>query len=258
MDPSSAPASTPRLQAVGVRVRARLETVDITVGAGEVHALIGPNGSGKSTLLAVLAGDLVPDAGTVAIDGQAVTQRDARTWARRRAVLAQETPMAFPFSVRDVVAWGRLPWRGTPQQADDDTIITSLIDEQGLSDVLERPVTSLSGGERARVHLARVLAQRAPVLLLDEADAALDLAGQAHLDDAVRRRRDAGDAIVIVGHDIGRLAAVADSATLLARGCVVAQGSADDTLRAETLTQAYGVSVSTAMAQGRRIYWSGE
>jgi iron complex transport system ATP-binding protein len=222
-----------------VRVRARLETVDITVGAGEVHALIGPNGSGKSTLLAVLAGDLVPDAGTVAIDGQAVTQRDARTWARRRAVLAQETPMAFPFSVRDVVAWGRLPWRGTPQQADDDTIITSLIDEQGLSDVLERPVTSLSGGERARVHLARVLAQRAPVLLLDEADAALDLAGQAHL-------------------DIGRLAAVADSATLLARGCVVAQGSADDTLRAETLTQAYGVSVSTAMAQGRRIYWSGE
>ena len=89
MDPSSAPASTPRLQAVGVRVRARLETVDITVGAGEVHALIGPNGSGKSTLLAVLAGDLVPDAGTVAIDGQAVTQRDARTWARRRAVLAQ-------------------------------------------------------------------------------------------------------------------------------------------------------------------------
>ena len=87
---------------------------------------------------------------------------------------------------------------------------------------------------------------------------ALDLAGQAHLDDAVRRRRDAGDAIVIVGHDIGRLAAVADSATLLARGRVVAQGSAADTLRAETLTQAYGVSVSTAMAQGRRIYWSGE
>ena len=246
------------LQGIGVRVRARLETTDISVGAGQIHALVGPNGSGKSTLLAVLAGDLTPDAGTVSIDGHAVTQRDARSWARRRAVLGQETPLAFPFTVGDVIAWGRLPWRGTPLQSDDDGVIASVVSEQGLAGLLDRPVTSLSGGERARVHLARVLAQRAPVLLLDEADSALDLAGQANLDDAVRRRRDAGDAIVIVGHDLGRLAAVADTATLLARGRVIAQGPAADTLSAESLTEAYGVPVSTALAQGRRIYWSGE
>jgi ABC-type cobalamin transport system ATPase subunit len=101
-----------------------------------------------------------------------------------------------------------------------------------------------------------VLAQRAPVLLLDEADAALDLAGQAHLDAAIRRRRDAGDAVIVVGHDLGRLAAVADSATLLSRGRVVGQGPADATLTAQALTHAYGVPVSTSTAEGRRIFWS--
>ena len=117
-------------------------------------------------------------------------------------------------------------------------------------------MTALSGGERARVHLARVLAQRAPVLLLDEADAALDLAGQAHLDAAIRRRREAGDAIVTVGHDLGRLAALTDSATLLARGSAIAQGSASKTLTAQALTRAYGVPVAMSAAEGRHIYWS--
>jgi iron complex transport system ATP-binding protein len=158
--------------------------------------------------------------------------------------------------VREVIGWGRLPWRGTDAAADDDIVIGEVIAEHDLGDVLDRPVTSLSGGERARVHLARVLAQRAPVLLLDEADAALDLAGQAHLDAAVRRRRDAGDAIVIVGHDLGRLAALADTATLLSRGRVVGQGPAASTLTAEALTQAYGVPVETSSVDGRRVFWS--
>ena len=131
-------------------------------------------------------------------------------------------------------------------------MVAEVIAQHDLGELLDRPVTALSGGERARVHLARVLAQRAPVLLLDEADAALDLAGQAHLDAAIRRRREAGDAIVIVGHDLGRLAALADSATLLARGSGLAQGSASKT----ALTRAYGVPVSMSAAEGRHVYWS--
>lgn len=255
MPTGNMPTDSP-LEARGVSVQGRLADIDLAVTAGEIHALVGPNGSGKSTLLGVLAGDLVPDSGTVLINGESVTEGRARDWARRRAVLAQETPLAFPFTVRDVVGWGRLPWRGTELQADDDAVIASVIDEHGLADLLNRPVTSLSGGERARVHLARVLAQRAPVLLLDEADSALDLAGQAHLDDAVRRRREAGDAIVIVGHDLGRLAVLADTATLLSHGRAVAQGPASDTLTAQALSTAYGVNVTMALAEGRRIYWS--
>lgn len=250
-------AASLRIEAREVSVAGRLEPCSLQVSAGEVHALVGPNGSGKSTLLSVLAGDLPADTGTVLIDGEAIAHRRSRDWARRRAVLAQDTPLAFPFTVRDVVGWGRLPWRGTPRQSEDADVIASVIADQGLADLVDRPVTSLSGGERARVHLARVLAQRAPLLLLDEADAALDLAGQAHLDDAVRRRRDAGDAIVIVGHDLGRLAALADTATLLSRGRVLAHGTATRTLSPEALTEAYGVPVSSALAEGRRVYWSG-
>lgn len=245
-----------RVEARGVSVGGRLEGVGLSVAAGEVHALVGPNGSGKSTLLAVLAGDLRPDAGTVTIEGESLSQVGARTSAQRRALLAQETPLAFAFTVREVIGWGRLPWRGTEQSEQDDSVIADVVDEHDLGDLLDRPVTSLSGGERARVHLARVLAQRAPVLLLDEADAALDLAGQAHLDAAIRQRRAAGDAIVIVGHDLGRLAAVADSATLLSRGRVIAQGAASQTLTAQALTRAYGVPVSISAADGRSIFWS--
>ena len=247
---------SPRVEASDVTVRGRLEHVSLAVAAGEVHALVGPNGSGKSTLLAVLAGDLAPDAGTVVIDGESWSRMPARAAAQRRALLAQDTPLAFPFTVRDVVGWGRLPWRGTDSAAQDDSVVAEVIAQHDLGALLDRPVTALSGGERARVHLARVLAQRAPVLLLDEADAALDLAGQAHLDAAIRRRREAGDAIVIVGHDLGRLAALADSATLLARGSGLAQGSASKTLTAQALTRAYGVPVSMSAAEGRHIYWS--
>jgi iron complex transport system ATP-binding protein len=245
-----------RVEAREVSVAGRLDGVSLSVAGGEVHALVGPNGSGKSTLLAVLAGDLRADTGSVTLEGETWSSLGARQAARRRALLAQETPLAFAFTVREVITWGRLPWRGTDQSAHDDAIIAEVVDEHDLGDLLDRPVTSLSGGERARVHLARVLAQRAPVLLLDEADAALDLAGQAHLDAAIRRRRDAGDTVIVVGHDLGRLAAVADSATLLSRGRVVGQGSAGATLTAEALTRAYGVPVSTSAADGRRVFWS--
>lgn len=244
------------IEARDVCVHGRLDAVSVTVAAGEIHALVGPNGSGKSTILAVLAGDLAPDAGTALINGDEWSRISAREASRRRALLTQETPLAFPFTVREVVGWGRLPWRRTAAASDDDIVLANVIDDHDLRALLDRPVTALSGGERARVHLARVLAQRAPVLLLDEADAALDLAGQAHLDAALRRRREAGDAIVIVGHDLGRLAALADSATLLSHGRVLAQGPTTETLTTEALTRAYGVPVSSATVAGRNVFWS--
>ena len=92
-----------RVEARGVTVRDRLDSVSVSVAAGEIHALVGPNGSGKSTLLAVLAGDLAPDAGEVLLDGQPWSRLGAREAARRRALLAQETPLAFPFTAREVV-----------------------------------------------------------------------------------------------------------------------------------------------------------
>ncbi len=231
----------------------RLDHVSVSIRSGRVHAFVGPNGSGKSTLLAVLAGDLPPDSGTVLIQGRPWSSHSPASAARLRALLAQDVPLAFAFTVREVVSWGRLPWRGS--DTDDDAILTEAIAQNRLEELLDRTVPSLSGGERARVHLARVMAQQTPLLMLDEADAALDLAGQAHLDDAIHRRRSRGETTVLVSHDLARVAAVADEVTVLDRGRVVAQGPTSDILTAEKLSVSYGVPVRDGEVGDRRHFW---
>lgn len=259
MSDSFRPSDPTILSADSVRVltggRARLDGVTVTIRRGRVHALVGPNGSGKSTLLAALAGDLSVDSGTVLMQGRPWSDYNVRKAAQLRALLAQETPLAFPFTVREVVRWGRLPWEGTDAATDDDAIVTRALTDHGLVELLDRTVPSLSGGERARVHLARVMAQQTPLLLLDEADAALDLAGQAHLDEAVRRRREAGVAVVLVTHDLSRVAGLADEVTLLDHGKVLAQGPTDTMLNAAHLSDAYGVPVREGHIDELRHFW---
>jgi iron complex transport system ATP-binding protein len=240
--------------------RTRLDAVSVTVTPGRVHALIGANGSGKSTLLTVIAGELVPDSGLVTISptSPAGTASPPRTWkdfdarqsARLRALLAQDTPIAFSYSVADVIRWGRLAWQGTPDQRQDEEVLDEEIAANDIAHLLDRRITELSGGERARVHLARVLCQRAPLLLLDEADATLDLAGQSHLDAAVQRRRAAGDAIVIISHDLTRVARLADDVTVLENGRVLAAGAMRQTMTADVLSEAYGVAVDVQEIEG--------
>ncbi len=246
------------IETVDVSVRhgvlSRLESISVALAPQRVHAIIGANGSGKSTLLTVLAGELKPTRGSVHIttaDGHQ-TWRDltAAQAARLRALLSQDTPMSFAYSVAEVIAWGRLPWRGTEQSAEDDAVIAEEIEANDIGHLLDRRITELSGGERARVHLARVLAQRAPLLLLDEADATLDLAGQAYLDAAIGRRRAAGDTVVVVSHDLSRVAALADDVTVMLGGRILAHGPTDSTMTAGVLTRAYGVPVEVVPTDG--------
>lgn len=235
--------------------RPRLDRVDITVSSGRVHAIIGPNGSGKSTLLAVLAGELRPDTGSITHAGQHGIKLSARQAAQRRALLAQSTPMAFPFRVDDVVSWGRLPWRGTPNQADDASAIAQAVRSTQIGHLMNRRITELSGGEQARVHLARVLAQGAALLLLDEADATLDVAGQAELDEVIAQRREAGDGIVLVSHDLSRISTLADDVTVLVDGRCLAQGSVASTFTDAVLSQAFSVPMQvTTTASGRFVH----
>lgn len=226
----------------------RLDDVSVEVRSGRVHAFIGANGSGKSTLLTVLAGELQLDSGSIEISRAGnppctwsdMTARDA---ARLRALLAQETPVSFAYQVSDVIRWGRIAWRGSSEQQDDDAVIAEELRANELNHLVHRRITELSGGERARVHLARVLVQRAPLLLLDEADATLDLAGRAHLERAVHRRRAAGDAVVLISHDLQRVAALADEVTLLKNGRVLASGDPTRVMTPSLLSDAYGVDV---------------
>ncbi|WP_405971712.1 heme ABC transporter ATP-binding protein [Streptomyces sp. NBC_00988] len=217
--------------------RAVLHGVSVPVRAGEVLALVGPNGAGKSTLLGALAADLAPSAGVVRINGRPAAEWSAPELALRRAVLPQSATLSFPFTVEDVVRMGRAPHATTP--AEDDLAVAEAMTRAEVTDFALRPFSALSGGERARVALARVLAQRAPLLLLDEPTAALDLRHQELVLRLCRERAHAGDAVVVVLHDLALAAAYAHRVAILRAGRVAAEGPPGDVFTEALLSDVY-------------------
>ncbi|GAA1699745.1 hypothetical protein GCM10009745_52990 [Kribbella yunnanensis] len=172
-----------------------LDGVSLSVRTGEVLALVGPNGAGKSTLLSVLSGDHTPDAGTVHLAGQPLTHWSPVETAMRRAVMLQQATISFPFTVADLVAMGRAPWYGTTRADDDEPAVQAALETADITEFRDRAFSSLSGGERARVSLARALAQQAQLLLLDEPTAALDLHHQEAVLQLARARAAHTDAV---------------------------------------------------------------
>ncbi|MEU3171652.1 MULTISPECIES: heme ABC transporter ATP-binding protein [unclassified Streptomyces] len=234
---------------LSVRLGARevLTEVDVTVRAGELLALAGPNGAGKSTLLSVLAADLPPTAGAVRIHGRPASAWSAPELALRRAVLPQSASLSFPFTVEDVVRMGRAPWASAASASsarpDDDAAVAEAMAATEVTGFAARPFSALSGGERARAALARVLAQRAPLLLLDEPTAALDLRHQELVLRLCRARALAGDAVVVVLHDLGLAAAYAHRVAVLRAGEVAADGPPEAVFSGELLSEVYGQPV---------------
>lgn len=216
-----------------------LAGVSLTARAGEVLALVGPNGAGKSTLLAALAADLPAAEGDVRVCGRPTAEWPARELALRRAVLPQSAALSFPFAVEDVVRMGRAPWAGTALEDEDDRVVREALAATETTEFAARPFSALSGGERARVALARVLAQRAPLLLLDEPTAALDLRHQELVLRICRERAAAGDAVVVVLHDLGLAAAYADRVAVLRGGVVAAEGAPGEVFTGELLSEVY-------------------
>lgn len=216
-----------------------LAGIDLTARAGEVLALVGPNGAGKSTLLAALAADLPAASGEIRIDGRPVGDWSAADLALRRSVLPQSAALSFPFPVEDVVRMGRAPWAGTPFAESDEEAVAAAMAATEVTEFADRPFSALSGGERARVALARVLAQRAPLLLLDEPTAALDLRHQELGLRICRERAAAGDAVVVVLHDLGLAAAYADRAAVLHDGRIAADGPPSEVFEDALLSRVY-------------------
>lgn len=211
---------------VGVRDRIRLHTTSLSIAAGSITAIVGPNGSGKSTLLGVISGEIKPSRGSVILNGHDISTLNVNERARIRSMLAQDTPTTFAFTARAVVGWGRFCWAHTPERERDDEVVNAVIDKLGLMHIADRPVTELSAGEKSRVQLARVLVQEAPVILLDEADADLDLGARIHLSNVVRTLRDHGTTVILVTHDLSRVNAVADHVVGMKNGRVTFQGPA--------------------------------
>nr|WP_203615832.1 ABC transporter ATP-binding protein [Streptomyces sp. SID13726] len=223
----------------------------ITLRPGLVTALVGPNGSGKSTLLRALARlrpartaalTLTGEDGAVS-DGLALTARD---FSRRVALLTQGRPTPSGLTVRDIVEFGRYPYRGRWGRADPEgtAAVRRAMAMTDVETLAGRGAEYLSGGQLQRVWLASCLAQDTGVLLLDEPTTYLDLRYQVELLDLVRDLADDhGIAVGVVLHDLDQAAAVADRIALLHEGRIVADGPPAEVLTAERLTAAYGIRV---------------
>ncbi|MFD4970481.1 heme ABC transporter ATP-binding protein [Streptomyces sp. NPDC058424] len=207
--------------------------------AGEVLALVGPNGAGKSTLLGALAANLPPTRGVVRVHCRPASEWSAPELALRRAVLPQSAALSFPFAVEEVVRMGRAPHASSASPDEDERIVAEAMAATEVTAFAARPFPALSGGERARAALARVPAQRAPLLLLDEPTAALDLKHQEVVLRLCRERAHAGDAVVVVLHDLGLAAAYAHRVAILCAGRVVADGPPAEVFSEALLSRVY-------------------
>ncbi len=236
----------------------RLSRVDLQLAPGRITALLGPNGAGKSTLIRVVSGRLPVFEGRVSLLGDPLEELAAAERARRVAVVPQRSEVAFGFTVREVVAMGRAPHQGgfMRETGEDAEAIAAAIATCQLDDLAARPVSELSGGEQKRVHIARALAQQAPLLLLDEAAAHLDIRHALQLYDVVRRQVESLDlACLMTTHDLAAASTHADDVVLLKDGQVVARGSVDEVMAPEPLEAAFGVAVEVGHhADGRRYF----
>jgi len=226
--------------------------VDFSLGAGELVALIGPNGAGKSTLLKLLVGLHKPGSGEIEFGGKPLGDIRPRELARRVAYLPQEDEIHFPFTVGEVVMLGRWPHSGGAffDSASDREASARAMEVVGIAEWAGRLVTELSGGERARVMLARAIATEPKCLLLDEPVSELDLKWRTDAYILLRRLADSGIGIVVAAHDIGAISRWSDRMALLSRGRIVADGAPDEVLAEPTLKEAYGVEVKV-IADGR-------
>lgn len=218
-----------------------LDGVGIHVPDGSLYAVLGPNGSGKSTLMKAVLGLLRPERGRALVDGTDVTAWPRRALARAVGVVPQSESIAFPLTVRELVAMGRYPHLGAlgGEREADRTAVTRALRQCDVEDFATRDVTTLSGGELQRVRIARALAQEPRALVLDEPTASLDIRHEMAILELLRASADAGMTVLVVTHGLDLAARFADRMLLLARGRVAAEGTPDAVMRSDVLEAVY-------------------
>ena len=236
---------------VALAGRAVLHDVSLSLSTGHLVALVGPNGAGKTTLLRAVAG-LVPSEGAIHIGGAALSSLSLRERARRLAYLPQGHLVHWPLPARDIVALGRYPDGTTdPGQltAKDTEAVLRAMQATDVVEFSERRVTELSGGERSRVALARVLAVEAPVILADEPTASLDPRHQFDVMKSLRASADKGVLVIVVTHDLGLAARLADTVLVLSARRLISQGSPAEVLSEKVMGDVFRISVYRAEYQ---------
>jgi len=234
-----------------------LEEVFLEVESGELVGLIGPNGSGKSTLLKLVSGVLTASRGRIRLGEDDVRSLRRRSIARRLAMVEQDRPLGFEFTVREIVAMGRTPYVGR-FSSESRTDRRAIRDAMSLADVdslADRSIREISGGERQRVFLATALAQEPEILLLDEPTTHLDLGHQTRFLSIVRTRADRGCTVLFAIHDLTIAAQSADRIGLLDGGRLQRIGRPHDVLQAPLLSSVFRVALRVGRdPQSRAIY----
>ena len=229
-----------------------LHGLDVTFQAGTLTAVVGPNGAGKSTLLRALSGIASDISGEINISGTPIGNIGANRLARTVAYLPQDHHVSWPVAVRNVVALGRMPYVSSLStlRAKDADRVDDAMQAMAVGHLGERPVTSLSGGELARVLVARLLAQDTEILLADEPAAGLDPAHGLALFEHFKRLSGRGCLVVVAMHDLSFAYRFCDQVLLLKEGRVVAFGATRDVLTRAQVAAAYGVDAAIGEVEG--------
>ncbi len=216
--------------------------VNFRIKTGEFVAIVGPNGAGKSTLLRLMAGDLRPSEGQVSLGTERIEAFPYDDLALRRSILLQNRTADIPFTVGAVVAMGRHPHRMNPDNSSelDRQAVAAALERTETSHLTHRVFATLSSGEQTRVSLARILAQDAPIVLLDEPTTALDVVHEERMMAEFRTLASAGTAVVAVLHDLNAAAYYASRIVMIADGSVKTEGAADAVFTDDILTEVYG------------------
>jgi len=225
----------------------RLDSVSFTVEPGEMLAVIGPNGAGKSSLLQSLAG-LLPAKGDILLSGTPLCAFNPTDRARKVGFLPQFCDSAWALAVEEIVALGRLPWRDR-----DVLAIRQAMQETGVEGMAQKSINQLSGGEQARVWLARMLAGTPSIILADEPVASLDLYYQARIMDILRQHTSEGRGVILAIHDLALAARHCDRFCLLKQGRIHAFGPPEIVLTKVALSEAFGVPIHVDLAHSPPI-----
>ncbi|WP_084545291.1 ABC transporter ATP-binding protein [Derxia gummosa] len=231
-----------------------LDGIDLELRRGEVLALLGANGSGKSTLLRLMLGARRAETGSVLLLGRRIHDWSQGEIARRLAYVPQSHVPPFPYTVADIVALGRLPWRGRFGAAgvDDRRIVAAAIERLGIGHLAARRYTEISGGERQLALIARAIAQQAGAIVMDEPATALDYGHQWRMLDLVREFAAEGHSFVMSTHTPEHALHAATRVALLAGGRIVADGAPRAVVTPEAIERLYGIRVEAVEAPDRR------
>ena len=219
-----------------------IQEIDFQLHPGEILGIVGPNGAGKSTLLKTLCGLIQPISGQVHIHGQPINSYSSREFASQVATVLQSSPDGLPFTVIEYVSQGRYPHVGAlgKMGEQDQAAVEMSLEECAITDLVERNISELSAGEAQRTSLAQALAQKSPILLLDEPNVHLDLQHQEHLAKVLRHKaKEEGKALIIVLHDLPMAKELCDRVMLLHEGKILSVGAPEEVLSPQNLQQAY-------------------